>query len=88
VTSIDMNSGAPTFGTPEPRTSPMAAASWCAVWGCPTVRRLASAGRSCPMRRRPMKRQQPEHGALAGPTSCCTPAAGWKGAWPRPTKSS
>jgi trimethylamine--corrinoid protein Co-methyltransferase len=55
VTSIDMNSGAPTFGTPEARRSPTARASWRGGWGCPTGPAGRSTARNCRMRRPPTK---------------------------------
>jgi trimethylamine---corrinoid protein Co-methyltransferase len=55
VTSIDMNSGAPTFGTPEASHITYGAGSWRGGWVCPTARAGRSADRSCPTRRRPMR---------------------------------
>ncbi len=57
VTSIDMNSGAPTFGTPEAAHITYGAGNWRGGWGCPIGPAGPSAGRSCRMRRRPMRRR-------------------------------
>jgi trimethylamine---corrinoid protein Co-methyltransferase len=55
VTSIDMNSGAPTFGTPEASMITYGAGNSPGGWGCPTGRAGPSAARSSRMRRRPTR---------------------------------
>jgi trimethylamine--corrinoid protein Co-methyltransferase len=57
VTSIDMNSGAPTFGTPEASADHLWRGQLARRLGCRSARRARSAARSCPMRRRPTRRR-------------------------------
>ena len=82
VTSIDMNSGAPTFGTPRPRISPMAWGRSRGGWGCRSARRGRSTAPSCPMRRPPTRPPTASTwGCSRASTSCCIPAAGWRAGW-------
>jgi trimethylamine--corrinoid protein Co-methyltransferase len=56
VTSIDMNSGAPTFGTPEASQITLRRGAAGAAAGLPFRSGGRSTAPSCPMRRPPMRR--------------------------------
>jgi trimethylamine---corrinoid protein Co-methyltransferase len=88
VTSIDMNSGAPTFGTPEAAHITYGAGQP-AVWACPTARPGPSAAPSFPTRRRPTNpRTRSTWGCCRASTSCSMPRAGWKAVLSPPSRSS
>ena len=79
-TSIDMNSGAPTFGTPEASRILYGAGNWRVAWDCHTVRAGALWFKSL-MRRRPETSNTLNAALMGGGTLCCMPVVGWKGAW-------
>ena len=88
VTSIDMNSGAPTFGTPEAAHITYGA-GWPAGWDCHIAVRDRSADQSFPMRRQLTRhRTACRWACYPALTLCCTLAAGWKAALLPALKSS
>jgi trimethylamine---corrinoid protein Co-methyltransferase len=90
VTSIDMNSGAPTFGTPEASMITYGAGQLARRLGLPYRSGGAFCGSKLPDAQAAYESANSLNAALlSGSTSCSTPAAGWKaGWWPAPRSSS
>jgi trimethylamine--corrinoid protein Co-methyltransferase len=76
VTSIDMNSGAPTFGTPEAQQITYGAGQLARRLGLPYRSAGRSTAPSCPMRRPPTKRQFAQMRLLSG-VNFMLHACGW-----------
>jgi trimethylamine--corrinoid protein Co-methyltransferase len=73
-----MNSGAPTFGTPEAsRISYMVQVNWRVAWDCRSGRAVDCAVQNCLMRRRPMKHANTLNAALMGGVNFMLHACGW-----------
>ena len=89
VTSIDMNSGAPTFGTPEASQIPMARASWRGGWGCRSAPAAAFCGSKLPDAQAAYESANTLNMALLAGVNFMLHACGWlEGGLVAPTRSS
>ena len=88
VTSIDMNSGAPTFGTPEASKILYGAGQLARRMNLPFRSAARSAAPSSPTPRPPTRPPTPcRPPSMAASTSCSTPAAGSRAGWSRPSRN-
>ena len=90
ASSISMQSGAPTFGTPEPSLVSYGAAQLARRLGLP----FRTGGSLCASKIPDAQAAYESANTLnadacwPAPISCCTRPAGWRAGWRRPTRSS